>query len=58
MTKNTQILYMIPPSEYKYLFEHRAFGTLETMLGLGAPGKFIIKNIVKRMCTIQYIGVT
>lgn len=58
MINNKQILFRLSPSEYKFLFDCRAFGALEVVLGLGVLGKFIIKHTIKRMYTIQYAGVT
>ena len=56
MIKNKKILRGLSHEQYEHSFDKKALATLEATPGLGLVGKFITKNTIERIYTIQYTG--
>lgn len=56
MQKNKKILRGLKHSEYEHPFDRRALSILENTPGLTKLGKFITKNTIEKIITVQYTG--
>lgn len=56
MNKNKKILHGLVHDEYEHPFDKKALDALESTPGLGTVGKFITKNTIEKIFTIQYTG--
>ena len=56
MKKNKRILHGLINDEYEHPFDKKALDTLESTPGLSTFGKFITKNTIEKIFTIQYTG--
>ena len=56
MVHNKKILLGLDHSEYEHPFDQKALSALEETPGLSLAGKFITKNMVERVYTVQYTG--
>ena len=56
MIKNKKYLYGLDHIEYEHPFDRKALSALESTPGLGVLGKFVTKNTIEKMYTIQYTG--
>ena len=56
MIRNKKILTGLDHTSYEHPFDHKALVALEATPGLDLVGKFITKNMVERVYTVQYTG--
>lgn len=56
MIHNKKILRGLDHTQYEHPFDQKALATLENTPGLSLAGKFITKNMVERVYTVQYTG--
>lgn len=56
MLRNKKILTGLDHASYEHPFDQKALSALESTPGLDLVGKFITKNMVERVYTVQYTG--
>ena len=56
MIRNKKILTGLDHTSYEHPFDQKALSALESTPGLDLVGKFITKNMVERVYTVQYTG--
>ena len=56
MIKNKKYLYGLDHLEYEHPFDRKALKALESAPGLSMVGKFITKNTIEKIYSIQYTG--
>ena len=56
MIHNKKILNGLDSSQYEHPFDKKALEALESTPGLDLVGKFIAKNMIERVYTVQYTG--
>ena len=56
MIRNKKILTGLDHASYEHSFDKMALSALENTPGVDLVGKFIVKNLVERVYTVQYTG--
>lgn len=56
MIHNKKILTGLDHTQYEHPFDQKALATLENTPGLSLAGKFITKNMIERVYSVQYTG--
>ena len=56
MIRNKKILTGLQHSQYEHPFDKKALETLESTPGLTAAGKYVTKQTIERIYTVQYTG--
>ena len=57
MIRNKKILTGLDHTSYEHPFDQKALSALESTPGLDLVGKFITKNMVERVYTVQYVAI-